>query len=273
MAATDEHEIQPIRIVIATHRDYRMPSDPMYLPLQVGKALHSDVDLGFATDDTGDNISAKNNWYSELTGLYWLWKNVKTPYKGLVHYRRYLGTRDLNRRLKRGDRFNKIVGSDEVREFMSDVDIIVPNRRHYVVETVYSHYGHTFDARQFDVTREILAEAQPQYVDAFDRLMRARSAHIFNMFIMSSERCDEYCSWLFPILFELEGRLPPDSYDAFGARYLGRVSERLLDVWLDTNGYHYAQLPVISPEPVNWIRKGGSFLLAKAGVKKYGSSF
>lgn len=34
-----------ICIAVATHKAYRMPEDSMYLPLQVGKALHPDVDL------------------------------------------------------------------------------------------------------------------------------------------------------------------------------------------------------------------------------------
>ena len=55
----------------------------------VGHATHEDA--GYLADDTGDNISAKNCYYSELTGLYWVWKNVKDPdYVGVCHYRRYL---------------------------------------------------------------------------------------------------------------------------------------------------------------------------------------
>ena len=69
-------------IVVATHKPYRMPPDPCYLPLHVGKA--GKEEMGFAGDDTGENISRKNPYYCELTGLYWLWKNVHTDYKGLV---------------------------------------------------------------------------------------------------------------------------------------------------------------------------------------------
>ncbi|MEK0226356.1 DUF4422 domain-containing protein [Bifidobacterium mongoliense] len=258
---------------MATHKSYRMPTDPMYLPMHVGKALHPDVDLGFAGDDTGDNISLKNSWYSELTGLYWLWKNMDAAYLGLVHYRRHFETRNMTTRFTSSDRFRRIVSGDEVRALLREHQIILPKRRHYVVETIRSHYEHTLDVRQLDETRKILTDMCPEYVEAFDHVMAARSAHIFNMFIMSKGRLTEYCSWLFPVLFELERRIPPDSYDAFGARYPGRVSERLMDVWIITNGYPYVEQPVISPEPVNWVEKGGSFLLAKAGIKKYGKSF
>ena len=41
-------------------------------------------------DDTGDNIANRNNQYSELTALYWAWKNLNADYIGIVHYRRYM---------------------------------------------------------------------------------------------------------------------------------------------------------------------------------------
>ena len=44
-------------------------------------------------------------------------------------------------------------------------------------------------------------------------------------------------------------------------------------MWLETNGYAYQELPLVSTEPVNWWKKGASFLKAKFSGKKYGSSF
>ena len=77
-----------IQIIVAAHKAYRMPTDPMYLPLHVGKA-GKDLELGFQGDNTGENISEKNATYCELTGLYWAWKNLNADYIGLAHYRRH----------------------------------------------------------------------------------------------------------------------------------------------------------------------------------------
>lgn len=270
-----------IRIAVAAHKPYRMPDDPMYMPMHVGKALHPDVDLGptFIPDNTGDNISYLNASYSELTGLYWMWKNCDADYKGLVHYRRHFATRNILKRLTAKDRFDRIATQKDVVSLLSGddshpaTDIILPKKRHYYIESVYSHYNHTFDGRQFDETRKILQEMHPEAVPAFDRLMNSSSAHIFNMFIMKQEYFDEYCAWMFPIIEKLTQQIPVESYDKFGARYPGRVSERLLDVWLDTTGYSYKELSTTSPEPVDWWKKGTGFLKAKFIGKKYTKSF
>lgn len=273
---------QDICIAVAAHKPYRMPNDDMYLPMHVGAALHPGVDLGekFTSDNTGDNISSLNAYYSELTALYWLWKNCDADFKGLVHYRRHFGTANTIKRLFAIDRFDRIATHEDIERVLhrksadgQRIEIILPKKRNYYIESIYSHYAHTFHAEQFDETRKLLSETQPQYVQALDEVLAGKSAHIFNMFVMSSRRFDEYCAWLFPILEELTKRIDPSQYDAFNARYPGRVSERLLDVWLKTQGYTFTELPTISPEPVNWLKKGGGFLFSKATGKKYDKSF
>lgn len=58
-----------IKIVIAAHKKYWMPNDPMYVPVHVG--AEGKATIGYVGDNTGDNISGKNNMYRELTGMYW----------------------------------------------------------------------------------------------------------------------------------------------------------------------------------------------------------
>lgn len=258
-------------IAVAVHKPYRMPKDSMYLPLQVGKALHPEIDLGFQTDDTGDNISLLNASYSELTALYWLWKNSDARYKGLAHYRRHFASHYMHFNL--GDRFNRIVKHEEINQLLESTDIILPEKRQYYIETMYSHYAHTFFGEHLDETRCIIEDFSPDYLSAFNEVMHSRGGHMFNMFIMEQRKFDEYCAWLFPIIDELTNRVDSSQYDAFNARYPGRVSEILLDVWIKTKGYSYTELPIVSTEPVNWWKKGTGFLMAKFDSKKYTKSF
>lgn len=261
-----------IVIGVAAHRPYRMPEDPAYLPIHVGAALHPGACPGFQPDDEGESISRLNASYSELTGLYWLWRNVDADVKGLVHYRRLLGSPDPRRR-RAEDPFDRVATGEELRSLVDANGVVLARRRSYYIETVYDHYSHTFDGSQFDACRGVLSDMCPEYVPAWDRLMRSRSAHIYNMFAMRADLFDAYCAWLFPVLEELVRRVDASGMTSFEARWPGRVSERLLDPWLEVNGVDYAELPVVSSEPVDWPAKIRGFLAAKFLGKKYEKSF
>jgi hypothetical protein len=127
---------------------------------------------------------------------------------------------------------------------LDEADVILPKRRHLYIETIYSHYKHTMHVEPLDETRKIIEEKCPEYLEFFDKKMKSRSGHMFNMCVMKKEILNEYCEWLFDILFELEKRFDPKQYSAFHARYLGRISERLLDVWIMKNNIKYTEVKV-----------------------------
>ncbi len=255
-----------IKVIIAAHRPYAVPDDDLYLPLQVGAQRGQPI--GFAGDNTGDNISEKNPSFCELTGLYWAWKNLSDDYIGLVHYRRYFGHHRPARRF-----FDRILTGEQAQALLAGRDGLLPAPRHYIIESLYSHYQNTCHIEPLDAAGDIIRERCPAYLPAFERLHHRRSAHMFNMFILRRDHLDAYCRWLFDILFELEHRVDASAYSAFQARFFGRVSELLLDVWLDQNPLDCAVLPVISPEHTPWLKKGAAFLSAKFTHKKYEQSF
>ena len=256
-----------IIVIIATHKEYEMPKDKMYIPILVG--AEGKKSIGYKGDNTKDNISKKNPFFCELTGLYWAWKNLDADYIGLSHYRRHFASSKINKK----DLFNSVLTLNEADKFFKDVDIITPNKRKYYIENLYDHYKHTLHIEPLDITGDIIKEKYPEYMEEFDKLKKRTSAHMFNMFIMKKDKLNEYCEWLFDILFELEKRVDNSKYDSFHARFYGRVSELLFDVWLNTKGYPYKEVKVISMEKVNWWKKGTSFLKAKLFGKKYGKSF
>lgn len=258
--------MKKIKIIIATHKKYQMPKEKMYLPLQVG--AEGKEDLGYTKDNSGENISLKNPFFCELTGLYWAYKNLDADYIGLVHYRRYFRAKK-----KAKDPFQSILKQKELEEYLHDYDIIVPKKRKYYIETIYNHYKHTMHIETLDEAIAVINDLYPEYKVALDKVMKKRSMHAFNMFIMKKEYFDEYCKWLFDILFNLEKRIGNVNYDSFHARFYGRISERLLDVWLTYHEYEYKELPFIYMEKINWSKKIGGFLKAKFLGKKYDKSF
>lgn len=262
--------MKDIKVIVATHKKYKMPKDEMYLPVQVGK--EGKEDLGYTPDNTGDNISNKNNYYCELTGLYWAWKNLNADYVGLCHYRRYFTLKKIKPR-KEKEKFEVVLTKEQANKILEDTDVILPKKRKYYIENLYSHYAHTMHVEPLDETRNIINEKFPEYIEEFDKLKTRTSAHMFNMFIMKKEILNKYATWLFNILFELEKRIDPKQYDSFHSRYLGRISELLLDVWLEKNNITYKEVPIMDMQKINWIKKGTSFLKAKFMGVKYEKSF
>ena len=240
-----------IKVIVAAHKPYRMPSDGVYLPLQVGAAGKETI-AGFTRDDAGAEISEKNATFCELTGLYWAWRNLRADAVGLVHYRRHFkGAQG-------------VVLGDELARLLEDHEVILPRRRNYLIETTYSQYAHAHHAEDLDVTRQIMTERHPDYVESFDRTMESTKGHRFNMFVMRRPQFDAYCSWLFDVLFELERRLDISSYSPYDARVFGFVGERLLDVWLDVQtDVRVTELPVLHLESQHWPTKILGFLRRK----------
>lgn len=258
-----------IEIFVATHKSYQMPNEQIYKPLQVGASLNSKI-KDYQPDDEGENISFKNPNFCELTGMYWMLANSDADYIGLVHYRRYF--RSL-KKAKSQDKFQMIPDEQELADLFKITDIILPKKQNYYIETIYSHYSHTHNEEDLRKTRALIAELSPEYLASFDKVMSRKKAHMFNMFIMKKTLAKEYGEWLFKILFALEKEIDLTKYDTFHARLFGRISEMLLDVWLDYHGYDYRELPVMYMEKINWPKKIASFLKAKFFKKKYEGSF
>lgn len=251
-----------ICIIVATHKKYRMPEDPMYLPLHAGHAGKEDI--GFSGDDTGDNISIMNAKMCELTCLYWAWKNLDADYIGLAHYRRHFTARDRIYRIGK-DKFECILGSNELSGMLEQYDLILPKQRKYYIESLWSHhvhlpYGHESDLK---ILRKVIQDVQPEYLSCFDVVMKRSHAHMFNMFIMKKEIFKQYCEWLFSILLETDRRIDVAGYNLMEMRAVAYFGEFMIDVWNEKQQIAYKELPVMFMEKQNWLEKGGSFLRRK----------
>ena len=142
---------------------------------------------------------------------------------------------------------------------------------------MYSHYCHSHYREHLDITRDIISEKYPEFLDTFDSVMKQRSGYMFNMFIMKKKLADQYCEWLFDILFELEKRVDMPNISPFQGRFYGRVSEIIFNVWLqyqiEQHAYRIKEIGFFYTEPVKWRKKIIAFLRAKFLHKKYEGSF
>ena len=123
-----------IFFAVALHEKYALPTDALYTPIQAGAAIHPP--LGLMRDDTGENISAKNGSYCELTVLYWMAHNVDADWYGLCHYRRYCTLR------RTGCPQKRILTRAQLLPLLDTADIFLPKKRHYWLETNFTQYAH-----------------------------------------------------------------------------------------------------------------------------------
>jgi hypothetical protein len=252
-----------LTIYTLTHKRFDVPPDPMYVPLRVGS--DGKDDFGYQRDDTGENISAQNCYYSELTGLYWIWKNVKDmEYVGTCHYRRYL----INEQ-------EKIFTRQEYEQLLAKYDLITTRKVH--LNNSY-HYGFSanHNIKALDMTGEVIRELYPAYHETFVRLVNGPDTYFGNIVVMKKTLYDEYCAWLFSIFFEVQKRISLENgEDDYHKRVFGFISEFLLLVWTTVKGLKVCECKVgmigEKAETREMKERLAQYLLAHdiAGAKEY----
>ena len=212
-----------VRIYVMTHKSFPHPDLEGFVPIQVGSALHED--LGYLRDDTGDNISDLNPFYSELTGQYWVWKNDQdSQIIGCCHYRRYF----INDK-------NEFLTVAEIEKILSGTEILAA-----CLEDPRSWrelYGAGHNIEDLYELGRVIKEREPESYECFKKLLDSHTICFGNMYVMPRHIYTEYMEWLFPILVETGDRIDISSYDTYERRVFGLLSENLIQVFAKTRGY------------------------------------
>lgn len=229
----------------------------MFIPILCGKAIYdptkddsSQVEgmiLPEFGDDTGDNISIKNRKYSELTAMYWIWKNDKdSDIIGLNHYRRYFADNtnvdfiDRETVLKNLSEYDAmILGHDSNFEMWYNPDF-----------SIYMGYKASHNGEDFKNALDVCKRLFPEIYDAYYyEMMNSTAAAMCNVLLCRREIFMKYCEFLFPILFEVEKMIDYDSEfykDPYQIRALGFLSERMLRAWLVVNHYTFRDQKIVT---------------------------
>ena len=213
-----------IKIFAMTHKAFDVPNDKMYIPLHVGHAK-AKCDFGYTGDDTGDNISALNCYYAELSGVYWVWKNFHAAdYVGICHYRRFLTDEG-------GYAFTEM----EYEQILRQYDIVTTKQLELPNSYRYGFSAHHGEKTLYEAGN-IIRERHPEFYGTYATLLNGNKTYFGNMLVAKKELYDEYCAWLFDILFTLQGRIDLNFADDYHRRVFGFISEFLLYVWVTAKG-------------------------------------
>lgn len=199
-----------IKLLICYHKKDVLLKDEILTPIHVGRSLarerlgEDNPDFKWLVenmigDDTGENISAKNSSYNELTAVYWAWKNYaelgNPDYIGLMHYRRHFIFRPSIDVVEDvdcidGNYFKRINYNKETIEHLFDDCDYVAHIGH--VDEVYKHYKENHHIEDLDLAITILKDKYPEYAATADAYLKMSYVNLCNMFIMPRNMFFEY---------------------------------------------------------------------------------
>ncbi len=212
---------------VRSHADRKLKEDMQRftweIPIQAGAAL-TEERMCAICDNTGEHISNKNREYCELTALYWIWKNDRSDYVGICHYRRHF---EINEKM-----LEKLTSSD------IDVLLTIPILNFPSVRAVYEN-DHSIE--DWDIMLEAIGKLTPDYVEAADMVQNGRFYSGYNMLVARKRILDRYCEWLFPILAYCEQNCQKKE-DRYQNRYIGFLAERLLSIYFT---YHKKDYKIV----------------------------
>lgn len=252
-------------IAIICHRPTWTNPKQGYYNLAVGDFCQmSSCSNQYSKDSSNtNNISSKNQYYSELTGLHAIANQTTITHNkitGLVHYRRRFldpSNRIAYKLLQKtiiDNAFNTFLGAQA--ESMHDKLVlqmelkkksiakmfkaqgrplaILPKKSRFR-KTLYEHYSLYHPREDIDACRTALARIHPGYIESYDYTMNSKSMYCYNMIIAELDTIKGYSQWLFSLLSELENTLNFEILDKrvpYQRRAFGFLSERLLNVYL-----------------------------------------
>jgi len=185
--------------------------------IQAGAAL-TEWHIADIRDNVGDNISEKNGNYSELTALYWIWKNrgnqgQEHDYFGLFHYRRILD----------------IAEEDVCRIGENEVDVILPYPT-VCFPSIHEHHKRYVKSNDWMAMVSALEELEPEYAKSMSKIFSGSYFYNYNILVARKEIFNEFCAWLFPILRRTEELSIPKGWER-ADRYIGYLGESLTTLY------------------------------------------
>ncbi|MDR1127242.1 MAG: DUF4422 domain-containing protein [Treponema sp.] len=246
----DEEEVsdKKVKIYVSMHEPAYVPENNKYIvPIQVGTALSEERFADTLHDDEGDNISAKNKRYCELTAQYWAYKNDSgADYYGFWRYDRYFAFSEDEEETEESsvvscENLNESVlnkyGVDERRiaGYCSDYDVILPKQREIVIDgqrlSAYEFISRTFEKKDLDLFIKIITNKYPAYYDALMEALDAKTELESHIFIMRSDLFREYSAFLFDVLGEIENSVDFSLRKQKHLKIIGEFAKVLLSIF------------------------------------------
>ncbi len=255
-SGSPKDKLTMLKVHCATHRPIELAGTSI-CTLQVGDLANT---FGDHRDNKGDNISARNNRFSELTGFYYIWKNQPSEAVGFCHYRRYLipsmmsdwlatqATQPYSTNSAGGVSnyaSGHLVGQSALVQQLAEVDypaflneqlqgadILLPKSNPLPGGSFLQQYGNAHPVQPFFDCLSLMAGSDNKLArEAHLFFTQHPNAHWNNLFVTHWHHFSDYCEFVFPILLAIDDKLAPMD-DIYQNRICAFLSERLFNFWI-----------------------------------------
>lgn len=235
------------KLLISYHKKDYLLKDNILTPIHAGRSKVINCPLNENSkwlientigDDSGENISEKNESYNEMTTIYWAWKNYEKldnpQWIGFMHYRRHFlfknGSKSCYENEGIYDGYLDEIGYSEecIQKLLRGAEFIVTRPQYRV--SMYEHFKRNHRIEDLEIVIGILKEKYPNYTRAADTYLEGKKAYFCNMFIFPKNLFMKYSQWIFDILFEFERRVDIRDKRLFISEWLtGIFIQNLID--------------------------------------------
>ena len=247
-------------IFISTHKNFNVDVKNDSYKIMCCNNIKFDTNLNVLYDNVEynkkhgvmDSIVEWGHFYSELTTMYWIWKNYDIKdYIGLCQYRRYFGF------------FDDIPNMDEIFKYF---DVILPTP--YIFNcTVKQQYETCHNIKDIDLIGQIKSEIYPEYNEDCENVLNNNIFYTSNMFIMKKNDFIKCCEFVFGVinlylernnllsLKDVETKVSnewcdygksfyPNNTLWYQSRIGGFLAERLMNIFIRHNFKHIKEVPL-----------------------------
>lgn len=255
-----------LKIYLVYYKPAPLIKNEIFEPIQGGRAISGTpsrqgtfskeeiawMNQNMIGDDTGKNISELNRYFSELTALYWIWKNTDSPFVGMFHYRRFLCLNDNShyplitfpsmRFRNLGLNHLKTFAKNFLHDLELEKKYILPWFATYdiiisepIKLNAYEQYRNEHVISDLDKALNIIQKKYPKMYDFAVQTLKSNDGfYPTNMFITRREILNNYAIWLFSILLPLYDEIKEElqTRDTEQKLAFAYLAERLFTVYI-----------------------------------------
>ena len=214
-----------IKILVTYPSKHKIIKNDFCEPIQIGKKFTNIHLSDILSDDFGENISALYPYYSEITAMYWAWKNFSKigtdKYIGFMHYNKHFilnecftnnETLDNNLygfscyTIKKidNDYYNNIgLDKKNITSLMDKYDVLCIKKGSLKVfnfDDIETEFFQKIKSLSFSEFSQIISDLFPDYKVNLSKIGKMNVRYFNNMFIMNKELFFDYSNFLFSIL-------------------------------------------------------------------------